>query len=110
MESRRLGRPLLFALAAIPLLIKGLGTERPGFLTLIWPGIGYSGLFDRRVSATILWIYLVVSAFGTVVYDNEPKIFYRRHASNVFGISAGAADRWKPNSVDFSTMVIVSSS
>ena len=40
------GAPLLVALAAIPLLIKGLGIERFGVLTLIWMGIGYFSLFD----------------------------------------------------------------
>lgn len=41
------------------------------------------------------WIYLVASAFGTVVYDSEPRILYRRHASNVFGISTGTLDSWR---------------
>ncbi len=41
------------------------------------------------------WIYLVVSAFGTVIYDTAPKILYRRHASNVFGIPTGTIDRWR---------------
>jgi glycosyltransferase involved in cell wall biosynthesis len=41
------------------------------------------------------WIYLVVSAFGTLVYDEEPRILYRRHASNVFGVSTGKIDMWK---------------
>jgi O-antigen/teichoic acid export membrane protein len=40
------GAPLLVALAVIPLLIKGLGIERFGALTLIWMGIGYFSLFD----------------------------------------------------------------
>jgi glycosyltransferase involved in cell wall biosynthesis len=34
------------------------------------------------------WIYLVASAFGAVVYDPEPRILYRQHAHNVFGISS----------------------
>ena len=38
--------PLLVAVVAIPLLIKGLGTERFGALTLVWMGIGYFSLFD----------------------------------------------------------------
>src|ERR1700732_1001665 len=40
------GAPLLVALAGIPLLIKGLGIERFGVLTLIWMGIGYFSLLD----------------------------------------------------------------
>jgi hypothetical protein len=39
------------------------------------------------------WVYLVVSAFGTVVYDHEARIRYRRHSSNVFGSPIGVVDR-----------------
>lgn len=35
------------------------------------------------------WIYLIVSAFGTVVYDNQPKIKHRQHDNNVVGSLAG---------------------
>ncbi|CAN5184223.1 O13/O129/O135 family O-antigen flippase [soil metagenome] len=37
---------LLVALIAIPLLVKGLGTERFGIFILIWTLIGYFGLLD----------------------------------------------------------------
>lgn len=37
------------------------------------------------------WMYLIVSAFGEVVFDGEPSIFYRQHESNVLG---GATDNW----------------
>jgi O-antigen/teichoic acid export membrane protein len=40
------GAPLLAALFAIPLLIRGLGTDRFGVLTLAWMVIGYFSLFD----------------------------------------------------------------
>jgi len=38
--------PMLVAIFAIPLLVKGLGTERFGILTLAWVIIGYLSLFD----------------------------------------------------------------
>lgn len=38
--------PILVAVAAVPLLIRGLGTERVGLLTLSWSVIGYASLFD----------------------------------------------------------------
>src|SRR5699024_11642485 len=38
--------PLLFAIAAIPFVIDGLGTARFGVLTIVWIVIGYFGLFD----------------------------------------------------------------
>ena len=40
------GVPLLVAIFAIPILIKALGTDRFGFLTLVWMVIGYFSLFD----------------------------------------------------------------
>jgi hypothetical protein len=35
------------------------------------------------------WIYLVLSAFGSVKYDEEPTILYRQHESNVIGMGTG---------------------
>lgn len=32
------------------------------------------------------WAYLVVSAFGTVIYDPEPMLEYRQHGTNVIGV------------------------
>jgi glycosyltransferase involved in cell wall biosynthesis len=40
------------------------------------------------------WVLLVISAFGKVMYDSEPKILYRQHSSNVVG---GTTDRFKTN-------------
>lgn len=40
------GAPILIAIFAIPLLIKGLGTDKFGALTLVWVVIGYFSLFD----------------------------------------------------------------
>lgn len=35
------------------------------------------------------WMYLVVSAFGRVVFDPEPTLLYRQHGSNQIGHGAG---------------------
>lgn len=35
------------------------------------------------------WAYLVVSAFGIVVHDNEPTLLYRQHGNNQIGHGAG---------------------
>lgn len=35
------------------------------------------------------WLYLVVSAFGKVLVDDEPTIFYRQHGGNTIGRGAG---------------------
>lgn len=31
------------------------------------------------------WVYIVVSAFGEVIFDKEPSILYRQHENNVVG-------------------------
>jgi O-antigen/teichoic acid export membrane protein len=40
------GAPLAVAVLCIPILIRGLGKERFGVLTLVWTLIGYASLFD----------------------------------------------------------------
>lgn len=35
------------------------------------------------------WLYLVVSAFGTVVFDSQPTLLYRQHGANLIGHGAG---------------------
>lgn len=35
------------------------------------------------------WLYLVVSAFGRVVFDDEPTLLYRQHGANQIGHGAG---------------------
>ncbi|MBI5920358.1 MAG: glycosyltransferase [Betaproteobacteria bacterium] len=39
------------------------------------------------------WLYLVVSAFGAVVYDNQPSLLYRQHGANLIGHGAGDLGR-----------------
>src|SRR5258705_13553401 len=40
------GTPMIVAVVCIPILIRGLGKERFGVLTLVWAVIGYASLFD----------------------------------------------------------------
>jgi len=40
------GAPMVVAVFCMPILIKGLGTDRFGVLTLAWALIGYASLFD----------------------------------------------------------------
>jgi O-antigen/teichoic acid export membrane protein len=47
------GMPLLVAVIAIPPLVRGLGTERFGILTLIWAAIGYFSLFELGLSRAL---------------------------------------------------------
>ncbi|BFH71107.1 hypothetical protein J27TS7_48950 [Paenibacillus dendritiformis] len=45
------------------------------------------------------WAYLVVSAFGKVIYDEKPSIYYRQHQGNVVGGQNGLKNalskKWK---------------
>ncbi|HEY6829709.1 MAG TPA: flippase [Gemmatimonadaceae bacterium] len=40
------GVPIVVAVGSVPLLLRGLGTERMGLLTLTWSVVGYASLFD----------------------------------------------------------------
>ena len=48
--------PLLAGIVSIPLLIKGLGTDRFGVLTLAWMVIGYFSLFDLGLGRALTQI------------------------------------------------------
>jgi O-antigen/teichoic acid export membrane protein len=50
------GAPLLAALISIPLLIKGLGVDRFGILTIGWMLIGYFSLFDLGIGRALTQI------------------------------------------------------
>lgn len=41
------------------------------------------------------WAYLVVSAFGETLYDEQPAMLFRKHSGQAFGIGAGALDAWQ---------------
>lgn len=40
------------------------------------------------------WVYLFVSAYGKVIYDDKPSIYYRQHENNVVGGQQGFLDKW----------------
>ncbi len=47
------GAPLLVAFFCVPPLIRGLGTDRFGVLTLAWVVVGYAGLFDFGIGRAL---------------------------------------------------------
>lgn len=54
-------------------------------------------LSKKLPSAAVIhdwWIYLVVSAFGKVIYDFESRILYRQHSANTIGEKSGLAAKW----------------
>lgn len=69
-----LGAPLLVALFAIPLLIKGLGTARFGVLTLSWAVVGYFSLFDLGLGRALT--KLVAEKLGAGQAEEIPKLIW----------------------------------
>lgn len=49
----------------------------------------------KYVSMHDSWIYLIISFFGKVIYDNTPHMSYRQHGNNVIGASTGKAKHIK---------------
>jgi O-antigen/teichoic acid export membrane protein len=64
--------PMLVGLITIPILIRSLGTERFGILTLIWIVIGYFGVFDFGLGRALTKI--VAERLGSDERDSVPAI------------------------------------
>ena len=82
MENRRLARnavwnllslaaPMVVALGAIPALIRTLGIDRFGILTLAWMLIGYCSLFDLGLGRALT--KLVSEGFGAEMATNPRR-------------------------------------
>jgi glycosyltransferase involved in cell wall biosynthesis len=68
---------------------------------------GCTAVINRKARAVILkknpvkvhmhdwWFYLVVSAFGEVIYDRRAAIKYRMHEGNVIGAATSLLDEYK---------------
>lgn len=68
------GLPLLAGLAAIPTLIRILGTERFGILTLVWVVVGYLSLFDFGVGRALT--KLVAERLGDRRLEEVPGLIW----------------------------------
>jgi O-antigen/teichoic acid export membrane protein len=68
------GAPLLVAVFCIPVLIRGLGTDRFGLLTLTWTVIGYATLFDVGLGRALT--QLVARKLGAGEDDEVPKLVW----------------------------------
>lgn len=66
--------PMLVAVAAIPPLIAGLGTERFGILALAWMAIGYFGVFDLGLSRALT--KLVAEKLGGKGEEEVPELIW----------------------------------
>ncbi|OME86494.1 glycosyl transferase family 2 [Paenibacillus lautus] len=76
--------------------------QKPSFFNALYENIAIGATITMNQSARKLfmysksmnsekvlmhdwWFYLLVSAFGTVIYDNTPSMLYRQHRNNVVG-------------------------
>ncbi len=66
--------PMIVALFTIPGIIKGMGTERFGILTLAWAVIGYFSLFDFGLNRALT--KLVSERLGRGANDEIPDLIW----------------------------------
>jgi len=69
-----LGAPMLVAIFCIPVLARGLGTERFGILALAWALIGYASLFDLGLGRALT--QLVAKKLGTGESNEVPGLVW----------------------------------
>jgi O-antigen/teichoic acid export membrane protein len=68
------GAPLLLAIVCVPVLVRQLGTERFGVLTLAWALIGYASLFDLGLGRALT--QQVAEKLGTGEHDDIPVLVW----------------------------------
>lgn len=68
------GLPLVVGLAAIPVIVKGLGTDRFGLLNLAWSIIGYFSLFDLGLGRAITQV--VAEKIGAGAQEAIPRLVW----------------------------------
>jgi glycosyltransferase involved in cell wall biosynthesis len=51
--------------------------------------------FPQEIYSHDWWIHLVLCCFGTIIYDEESRILFRKHASNNLGVYSGLIDKWR---------------
>src|SRR6266851_7023296 len=68
------GAPLIVAVVCIPILIRELGKDRFGVLTLAWALIGYASLFDLGLGRALT--QLVAKKLGAGDEDEVPALVW----------------------------------
>ncbi|MGG4094718.1 glycosyltransferase family 2 protein [Paenibacillus lautus] len=93
-------------------------TREPSFFNALYENIAIGATITMNQSARNLfmysksvdsqkvlmhdwWFYLLVSAFGTVIYDNNPSMLYRQHNNNVVGGSNSILGKLKSKWASF---------
>ncbi len=64
--------PMVVAVFAIPILIKGLGTDRFGILTIAWVFVGYFNLFDMGLGRALT--KLIAEKMGKGQFGDIPRL------------------------------------
>ena len=96
------GAPLIIAIAAIPLLIEGMGTARFGVLTMAWMVVGYFSLFDIGLGRALT--KMVAENIGKGMHEKIPVLIWTTMslmtALGIFGSAIVASlTPWLVNSV-----------
>ena len=79
------GAPLLVGVITIPLIVRGLGTERFGLLSLAWVILGYFTVFDLGLGRATT--KFVAEALGRGEEDQIPRLVWTAvTVQGVFGI------------------------
>lgn len=81
--------PLLIAIFAFPLLIKGLGKERFAVLTLVWVITGYFSLFDLGLGRAMT--LMIAERLGSQQHQEIPALFWTTLSMMLFLGLIGAA-------------------
>jgi len=68
------GLPLVVAVATMPFIIRGLGTERFGVLALAWVVLGYFGIFDLGLGRATT--KFVAEALGKGEQEEVPRLVW----------------------------------
>ena len=74
--------PLLVAFFCIPLLVKALGTNKFGILTLVWTLIGYTTVFDFGLGRALT--QLVAARLGTDEQQEVPHLVWTSQLMMLF--------------------------
>jgi O-antigen/teichoic acid export membrane protein len=66
--------PMVVAIVTIPIIIRHMGTDRFGILTIAWMLIGYFSLFDMGLGRALT--QLIAEKLGKDEYDDIPGVFW----------------------------------
>lgn len=81
--------PMVVAVAAIPLLIEGLGNARFGVLSLVWVMVGYFSIFDFGLGRALT--RMTAERLGKGRHDEVPAVFWTSLITMALIGTAGAA-------------------